>query len=151
MGTGKSTVGAILADRLRLPFVDSDAELTRRFSAPARQIRDEGEPVLRARERALVQELVGGTPWVLATGGGLWVDLENRDALRRVARLVVLRAPLATLQARVAGGPDRPLWAQAEALLARRATAYADADLTVDTEARSPAEVAEAILAWWRG
>jgi shikimate kinase len=88
---------------------------------------------------------------VLATGGGLWVDLENRDALRRVARLVVLRAPLATLQARVAGGPDRPLWAQAEALLARRATAYADADLTVDTEARSPAEVAEVILAWWRG
>lgn len=149
MGTGKSTVGAIVAERLGLPFLDSDAALTLRFSAPARQIREEGEAVFRARERALVRELVGRTPWVLATGGGLWVDPENRTALRRVARLVVLQAPLEVLRARVGGDPERPLWGRAEALLAERAAAYADADLAVDTADRDPEEIAASIVAWW--
>lgn len=150
MGTGKSTVGAIIARLTGLPFIDSDVELTLRFSPPARQIREEGEAVFRARERALVEELAARTPWVLATGGGTWVNPESRATLRRVARLVVLRAPLETLRARVGEDPERPLWARAEALLAERAEAYADADLTVDTEGRDPEAIAASIVAWWR-
>jgi shikimate kinase len=149
MGTGKTTVGRLLAQRLGLPFVDTDAILAARHGPVVDQIRVEGEAVFRARERTLVEELVAGPAVVVATGGGLWVDPANREALGTVFDRVVLVAPLEILRERVGGDPARPLWDEGVAARyeARRA-AYADADLVVDTSRRDPLGIVEEIVAW---
>lgn len=159
MGTGKSTIGALLAARLDLPLIDLDRVLEARFGPIPQQFRDEGEPAFRARERALVREVVAGPDAVIATGGGCWAHAPSRRALRRRFATVVLTAPLAELRRRIEaadgarGAAARPRWREGEvaALLAERRAAYADADLRLDTAGRSPAAVADAIVAWLDG
>lgn len=148
MGTGKTSVGREVARLSGRPFVDTDALLHLRYGPVADQFRREGEAAFRRRERAVVAELARRGDQVVALGGGAWVDLANRQALRRRHQLVVLTAPLEVVAERLGDDPGRPLWdpAVAQALLAARAEAYADADLRVDTSSRSPTELAEAIL-----
>lgn len=151
MGTGKSTVGARLAERLGMPFVDVDAELAARFGPVRDQIEREGEPAFRARERAVVAELCDGVPRVVATGGGAWVDADNRARLAPCYLRVVLHARLDTLAARLGGDvAHRPLWARAAELYAARAAAYADADVRIDTDDRDVDAVVDAVEAAWR-
>lgn len=151
MGAGKSTVGRALSARLGRPFLDTDDVLTARFGPPAVQIGQEGEAAFRAREAALVDELVaraGGE--VLATGGGLVVDPLVRARLRTAYDLVALDAPLEVLAERVGAGDDRPLWdADVAARFATRRSAYGDADLVLPTAERDVDAVVEAIVAWW--
>ncbi len=149
MGVGKSTVGRALAERLALPFVDLDAVLEAEHGPIVEQLAGDGEARFRLREREAIQRLVEGAPCVLATGGGAWVDPANRAALRRAFHLVVLDAPLATLAQRVGGDPARPLWDDAvEARYAARRSAYADADLRVDTGVGDPSTAVEEIVKW---
>jgi shikimate kinase len=148
MGSGKTTVGALLAGRIGLPFVDMDAVLVERHGAIARQFQDDGEAVFRARESALLAELCDGMLRVVATGGGVWASAEHRALLRRHHWTVVLRAPLDELARRIGEGKGRPLWASAAALLEARRDAYADADLVVDTEAIEVDGVVDRIEAW---
>jgi shikimate kinase len=121
--------------------VDLDA----RVGAAAAIFAREGETAFRARERAALAEAVGGEG-VLALGGGTVVDPGNRVLLAGW-RVFVLTAPAATLRARVGGGAGRPLAGRLEALLAERATAYSAAGETIDTDGRTPAEVADVVEA----
>ena len=147
MGTGKTTVGRALSVALGLPFVDMDAILAERHGPIARQFAEDGEAAFRARESALIAELDDGTPRVIATGGGAWVDPVNRSTLGRHALRVVLRASVETLRVRVGDAPERPLWGEGlEALLEARSEAYADSDLGIDTDEASASEVVDAIL-----
>ncbi len=147
MGTGKSTVGALLAERLKLPFVDLDDVLHERFGPIPAQFASEGEGVFRAREHALVLELCDGARRVLATGGGVFASRANRLTLRRQYRLVTLRAPLDVLRQRVGSGEGRPNWAAAEALYEQRQDAYASVDLTLDATL-SPHQLVEEVVTW---
>lgn len=141
MGSGKSTVGRLLAARWGVPFLDLDATLG---DIPA-IFAAEGEAGFRAREREALAAAVLGEG-VLALGGGTVVSAENR-ALLREWRVVVLTASAATLRARVGPGQGRPLASALEALLEARRAAYRAAGPEVDTDGIAPDAVADRVEA----
>ncbi|MDF1503958.1 shikimate kinase [Roseisolibacter sp. H3M3-2] len=150
-GSGKSTVGPLLAARLGRPFVDVDAELELRAGLPIPVIFErEGEAGFRVREAELSVELARSAPAVIAPGGG-WLLNPGAAPLREGGRIIYLRtAPEAALARMGDGVAGRPLLAAAadplaalRALLDRRGAAYEGAALTIDTDGRTPAEVAD--------
>jgi shikimate kinase len=150
-GAGKSTVGPLLAKRLRRPFRDIDRAIESDAGASVREIfaRD-GEPAFRERERAAVERaLADAAPAVIALGGGALEDDATLAATLRHT-LVFLDAPVSVLVPRV-GGNDRPLLAgdpaaRLAALAERRAARYRRAHVVVDAT-RPPAAVVGAICA----
>ena len=157
-GSGKSSVGAVIAKRLVLPFFDADCVLE---TDAGKSIRDifttEGESGFRDRESATLRKLAGGNRAVIATGGGVILRAENRELLRATGRVVWLTAPAELLWDRISIDPTtavrRPNLAgggleEVKALLAGREPLYAlTAHATVDAS-QSPERVADAILAW---
>lgn len=150
MGCGKSSVGRELAARLGARLVDLDEEIAVRSGRPIPEIfRTGGEELFREIEletlRAVLDEAVGDT--VLALGGGALTLDAARELIFRCTRCIWLRTRLDTIRERLGQtDPSRPLFADAEALFARRETLYAQAPLALDTDGRTPAEIAEAIL-----
>jgi len=153
MGTGKTAVGTALARRLGRRFVDLDEEIERSAGLTIAAIFARfGEPEFRRRERQALALVAGLDGVIVATGGGTVVDRGNRTAMREAGRIVCLTADVGTILARVGGGKDRPLLAAASdraarvrELLAERAEAYEDADLTIDTSGKTVEGVSEEI------
>jgi len=154
MGAGKSSVGRLLASRLGCGFVDTDAEIEReRGLAVAEIFACEGEAGFRRREREMVERW-RGRPAVVSLGGGAIAQPAVRAAVAGAGRVVYLRGRPETLLARLGHCGDRPLLAglapaqrlaRLRELLAEREAAYASADLTVDTDELSLAEVVERV------
>jgi shikimate kinase len=110
MGAGKTSVGRVLARRLRKTFVDSDHEIEARTGVKIPTIFEiEGEAGFRRREAAVVQELAGMQDIVLATGGGAVLNAETRRALHDSGTVVYLRADPRELWARTRHDRNRPL------------------------------------------
>ena len=110
MGTGKTTVGQRLAERLQRPFLDSDALIVQRDGRSIADIfAEDGEAVFRAWERRVALELAQRQGWVIATGGRLMLDAENAAALSASGLVYCLTAVPQTILARVQGGAKRPL------------------------------------------
>lgn len=154
-GSGKSTVGRAVADRLHRPFLDFDAEIERRCGmSVARLFAERGEPAFRELELGLTRELAAAPPMVLAPGGG-WVTNDGAiELLRPPGRLVHLRVSPAEAVRRLSRARIvRPLLQGAdpqgtlEALWLRRAGLYARADLEVDVELVDPQQVINAVVA----
>ena len=141
MGAGKTTVGRLLARRLKLRFIDSDQELERRCGVKIPLIFDiEGEAGFRAREAQVLAELTALDGVVLGTGGGVVLSEDNRRRLAARGTVVYLRATPEDLYERVRHDRNRPLLATADPLArlrelhAERDPLYRDvADLVVDT------------------
>jgi shikimate kinase / 3-dehydroquinate synthase len=149
MGTGKSTVGPLLAKRIGVPFVDADEVIAARFNLPVAEVfARHGEPAFRAAEREVCLEL-SQVEAVVAVGGGAVADPAERAALARRAMLVCLHADDATLAARLRGSTDRPLVAAGRwrDLLAERQASYDAIGLRADSSGRAPADVADAVAA----
>jgi shikimate kinase len=151
-GSGKSTVGAILAERLGVGFADVDAAIVQRAGKPVAEIfADDGEAVFRALEEEVTAELLD-RPGVLALGGGAVLSPRTRAALRG-RRVVWLRVGLPAAVKRIGLDTARPLLlgnvrGRLLALLNERAPLYAEvAGEIVDTDERNAAEVAEQIVA----
>jgi 5-deoxy-5-amino-3-dehydroquinate synthase len=155
MGSGKSTVGALVASRCGRRFVDVDVELEARAGRVIRQLfAEEGEAAFRRRETKLLEELLEShQPLVLATGGGVVLAERNRHLLRGAARVVWLAAEPELLAARVGSDPSRPLLAGGDPLATlrglcrEREPAYrAASDQSVDAGRGLPEQVAERVL-----
>jgi 3-dehydroquinate synthase len=156
MGTGKSTVGPLLALRLGVPFVDTDAEIERVTGKPVPVLwREEGEPAFRAREAEVITRLLADdTARVVAFGGGsVTVDRTRRLALDR-AVLVTLTASPETIASRVGDVRSRPNLAlgpdpatRARELMTLRAPAYAECHMALATDSIDPEAAADAVVA----
>lgn len=160
-GTGKSTVGRLVARRLGWMSGDTDDQIV---SLDGRDIplifRDEGEEFFRKIERQAVLQLSKGDNWVIATGGGAVLDPVNRERLWRNSFVVYLQTGVETLHDRIVhGNPHRaarPLLAgddpaaRLAELLAQRAPIYALADWTVCTDPLTKYQVADTIVEAWR-
>jgi shikimate kinase len=110
MGAGKSTIGRRLAGRLRLSFVDADAEIEAAASMSIAEIFEtKGEPYFRDGEARVIARLLEGGPSVLATGGGAFMREDTRNRIRDKAVSIWLRADADTILRRVKRRADRPL------------------------------------------
>jgi shikimate kinase len=150
-GSGKSTVGALLAERLGMPFRDADAVIVERAGKSIAEIfTDDGEAAFRALEEQITAELLA-LPGVLSLGGGAVLSATTRAALRE-HRVVWLRVGLTQSVKRVGLDTARPLLlgnvrGQLLKLLNERAPLYAEvATDVVDTDDTTPAQVVETIM-----
>ena len=153
MGCGESSTGRELAERLGARFVDLDTEIVARTGRTIPEIfREGGEAAFRAAElealHAVLDEAsVAPAETVLALGGGTLTVSEARELVFAKTECIFLRTRLETIRGRLgAADASRPLFADAEALFAARASVYAQAPFIVDTDGKTPAEVADAII-----
>lgn len=110
MGAGKTTVGRQLAKRLARPFFDSDHEIVERTGVPIPTIFEiEGEDGFRRREVQTIHELTEASNIVMATGGGVVLNQENRRRLHETGWVVYLNVPPALLFERTRHDRNRPL------------------------------------------
>ena len=149
-GSGKSTVGAELAGRLGVPFVDLDVEIARRDGRSITEIFEaEGEAGFRAREAKELLDASTHDPAVIACGGGVVLEPANRITLRSTGTCVFLDVPLEVLAARVQPDEGRPLIRAAgdlERLLGERVPLYREFAAHVVDGSGDPGEVADAIV-----
>ena len=138
MGVGKSTVGRRLAARLRLPFIDADAEIEAAAGMSIPEIFEaHGEPHFRDGEARVIARLLEGGSAVLATGGGSFMREETRRRIGDKAVSIWLKADAEVIMRRVRRRADRPLLQTAEPeatvtrLIGEREPIYQFANLTI--------------------
>jgi thiamine-phosphate diphosphorylase len=151
MGSGKTSVGRRVAQRLEVPFVDLDEEIERASGLTVRALFEtKGEAAFRSHEAALLQASAALPAAVVATGGGAFTFEENRRVIRGLGPSIFLDLPFAALRGRLGGKTDRPLFssaAAAAALWSQRQPAYLEADVRVALTGReSLEESADAVL-----
>ncbi len=157
-GAGKSTIGAELALRLDVPFIDVDAEIEQTAGESVSAIMAAyGESTFRELEADTLRRIVERLDGVVALGAGALERDETWERVRGAGRLVYLRADLETLVERLWRERNRPLLMGASTrdqlrarlveMLARRETRYRGADVTLEIDdARTPSETAEMLL-----
>jgi shikimate kinase len=151
MGAGKTTVARALGRRIGWRAEDVDARIEARERRTVADIfAQEGEPYFRQAERSVLRDLLPERNVIVATGGGTFVDPDNRNVMLADGAVAWLDVPLTRILDRVPPDGRRPLAAdrvQMEQLFDRRRVAYAQAHTRVDA-ARPVDEVVERLLEW---
>ena len=145
MGAGKTTVGKILAKRLKLTFIDLDEVIEKELNLTIQEIFSRyGEDFFRDAETKALRSIADKDRHVVAAGGGVVLRKENWQVMKAKGFTVYLRAPAEVLWSRVKNNTSRPLL-QVEnpferlcELFSQRIPQYEKADLIVDTENVSP-------------
>lgn len=157
MGTGKSSVGRLVAGMLHFTFLDTDHVIEARAGKSIREIFEQsGEPLFRQLERNVVEELTRRKQTVISTGGGLPVDPANLASLKSHALVVCLWASPEKILERVRDHDHRPLLNEPDPLerirqlLAEREIFYRQADVLLNTEFRPLREVAAQVVHQFR-
>jgi shikimate kinase len=153
MGAGKTTVGGLVAERLGVPFLDTDHVVEGAAGKPVSEIFvDDGEEYFRELERTAVADALGSHGGVLALGGGAVLD-ESTRALLAEHQVVFLKVGLSDAASRVGLGVSRPLLlgnvrGRIKQLLDERTPIYSSvARFTVETDGLDAANVADQVIA----
>jgi shikimate kinase len=157
MGTGKTSVGRLVAELLDFEYLDTDEMIQAATGKTVTEIfKNDGEKNFRALEEKVVAELASHRKTVIATGGGLPTNPKNLANLKSCALIVCLWASPEKIWERVKNQSHRPLLhdtnpqAKIRELLAARAPFYKQADVLLNTELRSVREVAQQIVHQFR-
>ena len=157
MGTGKTSVGRLVAEQLQFDYLDTDELIQSRTGRSIVEIfSTDGETAFRKMESELVGELAARTKTVIATGGGLPMNPQNLVSLKTHALVVCLWASPEKIWERVKNQTHRPLLHDADPqkkireLLAAREPFYRQADVLLNTELRSVREVAQQVVHQFR-
>jgi shikimate kinase len=157
MGTGKTSVGRLVAELLDFDYLDTDEMIQSATGKTVTEIfKNDGEKNFRALEEKIVVELAGRPRVVIATGGGLPANPKNLASLKAHALVVCLWASPEKIWERVKNQSHRPLLhdenpqAKIRELLAAREPFYKQADVLLNTELRSVREVAQQIVHQFR-
>lgn len=152
MGTGKSTVGKILARRSGRTWVDIDLRVEEAKKMKVADIFEkEGEASFRSLEKDMIRQVARTANQVITTGGGAVLDADNLRALQNNGFLIALAATPETIYQRVKDSRHRPLlkggdlMSELRRLMALRQPFYAKADRTFHTDGKTPSQVAAAI------
>jgi len=153
MGTGKSEVGKALAKKLGYSFVDMDDEIEKKSGLRITDIFSvHGEEAFRDMETEVIRSFSNGDRLVISTGGGAVLRQENMDYLRKKGVIVCLSAAPEIIMDRLRGSSDRPLLnvedplARIKELLSRRQPYYDKADIMIETDGKSPLQIADEIM-----
>lgn len=148
MGCGKASVGRLLASRLGCDFVDLDAAVVSEAGIGMQEILSlRGEPAFRELESRALAHMAARAGSVICTGGGAVLAQQNRSIMRQAGTIVNLTASVAVIASRLLGDGAAPLLEEdlpielIRNLLAEREPYYADADLRLDTTAKTVAAV----------
>ncbi len=158
MGTGKTTVGKLIAERLGWRFADTDSLIAFRTGRNVQTIfSEDGEAAFRSLESAICVEVSGWRRTVIATGGGAWVATANRDVLCSTGFAVCLRAPIEQIEARLLESDEvRPLLNAPDRrqriaeLMNARSAIYATVPRSIDTGGMTPYAVCDKIISMYR-
>jgi shikimate kinase len=157
MGSGKSTVGKWVADRLGVSFVDMDALIEQRVGKSIAEIfATEGEANFRQLERALVQELAAGKDQIIAAGGGVVLNPENLRDFQQTGIVIALLVNASAAHQRTKSQRHRPLleganrWLELRRLHKQRVPLYDAIPLRVDTTEKGIEAVVTEVLAIYK-
>ncbi|WP_457626582.1 shikimate kinase [Persephonella sp.] len=151
MGSGKSTVGKILAEKLNMRFVDVDEIIEKEEGRKIPEIfKEKGEEYFRELERKALERLSKEEDLVVSTGGGLGADRENMEKMKKSGLVVWLDVSFEEILRRCRGDTDRPLLNQpidkVKKLYRNRIPVYRLSHIHIKTDHKTPEEIAEEIL-----
>ena len=152
MGSGKTTIGRKLSNKLNRPFIDSDDEVVKVSGHSINDIfQVYGEEAFRDIEKKIIIKLLNENPTVIATGGGAFLNKDTRKEINRLGISIWLRASLDILVKRTANHTNRPLLNDSKPrqtlgkLIALRYPVYAQADIVIDTGTERISETANSV------
>ena len=161
MGSGKTTVGTILAERLNYEFIDLDVLIEDREKRPITAIfKDNGESYFRNIEKQYLHKISESAQKIVSLGGGALIDEDNQNFTKSRGVLVYLKVTPAEIYKRIKHATDRPLLlkddntlcseeefsARIEKLFKQREPGYLSAHVSVNTVGKSPAEIVQEIV-----
>ena len=153
MGSGKTTVGRILATKLGWRFIDTDKLIVEQTGKEISDLfQERGEVYFRQVEKEIISHLPQVSRTVIATGGGAVIDRTNYLLIKENGLVYYLKASPSVLARRVGSGMDRPLLSGKDVqmvvaeILEERDKYYQQADLTIETDFLTPYEVADLMI-----
>lgn len=151
MGSGKSTVGKLLAEKLNLKFIDIDEEIEKQENKTISQIfKENGEMYFRNLEKQKIKEFQSKKVYVVSTGGGLGANKENMEFMKKNGIVIWLDVSLEEVLKRCKENANRPLLNQPlenlKKLYEKRKNVYSMAHVHIKTDGKSPKEITKEII-----